>query len=341
MIQGKILLVDDSPSTRMLLEDKLGENGYTVCAAENGREALELLQVFTPDVVITDVSMPEMDGFTLCRSLKEDARVKHIPIIMLTAATEEKEVLEGLGLGACDYIRKPFSPDELLLRVHNVLAGVREKTRLQEMFSRHTSPEVMRELLSRPDDLLLSGQLRDVTVLFADIRGFTPIVAMSEPRALVSELNQVLTIMSEAVIAEEGTLDKFLGDGIMAIFGAPLAHPDDCRRAVRAAVEIQRVMARTNAARESKGQRAMTVGIGITAGPAVVGNIGSPRRMDYTAIGDCVNIAARLQAKAFGGQIIVTEEVKTRVERDFDLEPLGDASLKGKADPLRIFAVTY
>ncbi len=339
MIKGKILLVDDSPTTCMLLEDKLGEGGFMVCTAGNGVEALEHLKVFNPDVIITDVTMPEMDGFELCRNLKNDHRLSEVPVIMLTAATEEKEVLEGLGLGASDYIKKPFSPEELALRVNNLLRGAREKSRLQEMFSRHTSPEVMRVLLDSSDDLMLAGEEREIAVLFADIRGFTRMAAGAKPREIVSELNQILTVMSEAVIGEGGTLDKFLGDGIMALFGAPLKHDDDCLRAVRAAVSMQKVVGKINVGREAKGGRAMKVGIGVSTGAAVVGNIGSPRRMDYTAIGDCVNMAARLQGKAHGGQIIVTEEVRLQVDGQFSIESLGEATIKGKSDPVPIYQV--
>jgi adenylate cyclase len=339
MSQGKLLLVDDSPSIREILEDKLKEAGYMVYSAENGRHAIEIIADFTPDLVITDVSMPEMDGFALCRHLKQDPKVRDIPVIMLTAATEEKEVCEGLGLGASDYIRKPFSPAELILRVQNILKGAREKSRLQEIFARHTSPEVVRELLDRPEDLMLSGEIREVTVLFADIRGFTQLASGAGPDKIVRELNQYLTVMSEAVIAEEGTLDKFLGDGIMAVFGAPLKHEDDALRAVRAALKIQKEISEINDERERNGFQQMWVGIGISAGPAVVGNIGSPRRMEYTAIGDCVNVASRLQSVARGGQIIVSEEVYMNIYDQIMVEVLEAVSVKGKAKPINIYSV--
>lgn len=339
MARGKILLVDDSPSIRLMLEDKLAEDGYTVHTAVNGRHAIDLLADFIPDLVITDVSMPEMDGFALCRNLKENPALRDIPVIMLTAATEEKEVCEGLGLGASDYIRKPFSPNELILRVENILKAAREKSRLQEVFSRHTSPEVVKELLNRPDDLMLAGEIREVAVLFADVRGFSQMVSGAEPEEIVRELNRNLTAMSESVISEGGTLDKFLGDGIMAIFGAPLRHEDDCCRAVRAALRIQEQIAEINRERESEGSRPMWVGIGITSGPAVVGNIGSPRRMDYTAIGDCVNVASRLQALASGGQIIISEQVYDKIKDEVQVEPLEAVTVKGKTESINIYNV--
>ena len=130
MSHGKILLVDDSPSVRIMLEDQLEANGYTVFPAENGKHALALLEDLTPDLVITDVSMPEMDGFDLCRWLRDNHKFSDIPIIILTAATEEKDACEGLGLGASDYIRKPFSPQEFSLRVRNIMEGALEKKRI-------------------------------------------------------------------------------------------------------------------------------------------------------------------------------------------------------------------
>jgi len=339
MACGNILLVDDSPSVRMLLEDRLSEEGYSVVAADNGRSALEALSDFLPDLVITDITMPEMDGFGLCRKLKEDANLKDVPVIMLTAATEEKEVCQGLGLGVSDYIRKPFSPTELILRVQNILRGTREKNRLKEVFSRHTSPEVVCELLEKPDDLMLSGELRQVTVLFADIRGFTRMVSGAEPAEIVSELNLNLTVMSEAVIEHGGTLDKFLGDGIMALFGAPLAHDNDDERAVRAAIEMQRKVKAINQERTSDGRVAMWVGIGIASGPAVVGNIGSNLRMEYTAIGDCVNMASRLQALARGGEIIISEDVFGKCPSELGASPLSPVVIKGKPDPVAVYSL--
>lgn len=238
-----------------------------------------------------------------------------------------------------DYIRKPFSANELILRVQNILKSIREKSRLQEVFARHTSPEVMRELLGRTDDLMLSGELRQVTVMFADIRGFTRIASGAEPEQIVKELNQYLTVMSEEVIAEGGTLDQFMGDGIMAIFGAPLLHDDDTMRAVRSAIRIQTRTAELNHKRVEEGNLPMMVGIGITAGPAVVGNIGSPPRMEYTAIGDCVNMASRLQGFAGGGYVIVSEEVCKHISGQIKARPLDPANVKGKSEPVKIFSV--
>jgi adenylate cyclase len=339
MTQGKILLVDDSPSIREVLEDKISEAGYVVYSAENGKEAIGLLENFTPDMVITDVSMPEMDGFALCRYLKAEPRTRDIPVIMLTAATEQRDVLEGLGLGASDYIRKPFNPAELILRMNNILKGAQEKRRIQEIFARHTSPEVVQVLLDRPEDLMLSGEIRDVTVLFADIRGFTQLASGVEPNEIVRDLNLYLTVMSEAVLAEEGTLDKFLGDGIMAVFGAPLKQEDDTFRAVRAAVKIQKQVSEINDERMQKDLRQMWAGIGISAGPAVVGNIGSPRRMEYTVIGDCVNVASRIQSLAAAGQIIVSEDVYLKIYDKMMVEVLEAVSVKGKASPINIYSI--
>jgi adenylate cyclase len=339
MSQGKLLLVDDSPSIRMMLEDKLSEDGYTVYCAENGREAIDMLDIFTPDMIITDVSMPEMDGFALCRHLNETPGAMDIPIIILTAATEERDVCEGLGLGAADYIRKPFSPAELTLRVKNILVGVREKSRLQEIFARHASPAVVKELLDRTDDLMLSGELCEAVILFADIRGFTRIASKAEPEYVVRELNRYLTVMSEAVMEEGGTLDKFMGDGIMAIFGAPLKHEDAAARAVRSAVRMQTGIADINRERAADGKEEMLVGVGINSGPAVVGSIGSPSRMDYTAIGDCVNVAARLQGFAHGGQIIISEEVCEQVSGEVETVAMEPVMVKGKSEPIKIYAV--
>jgi adenylate cyclase len=341
MSSGNILLVDDSPSIRLMLEDQLTASGYGVYAAENGKRALELLCEVTPDLVITDVSMPEMDGFDLCRSLRESAQFRDVPIIILTAATEEKDACEGLGLGVADYIRKPFSARELILRVQNILTGAREKRRIREIFARHSSPEVVAELLSQTEELMLSGETREIAVLFADIRGFTPLASGTPPVDLVILLNRYLTVMSEAVIAQGGTLDKFLGDGIMAIFGAPLKHEDDALRSARAAIGIQKGVRKINQEREARGLGALQVGIGITLGPAVVGNIGSPMRTDYTAIGDCVNVAFRLQSIASGGQIILSETALRKIGPALNAKALDPVIVKGKTGPINIYSLLY
>ncbi len=341
MDQGKILLVDDSASIRRMLEDSLNDDGYLVHAAENGRHALDLLDNFDPDLVITDVSMPEMDGFELCRRLRDNQRLSDIPIIILTAATEEKDVCEGLGLGASDYVRKPFSPRELSLRVQNILKGAKEKRRLQETFARHTSPEVVSELMNQAEELKLSGETREIASLFADIRGFTRMASGGRPKEIVDQLNRVLTAMSEAVMAFGGTLDKFLGDGIMAIFGAPLKHEDDPLRAARAAIKMQQSMAKINLERDKAGLLPMQVGIGITVGPAVVGTIGSPRRMEYTAIGDCVNVAFRLQSIARGGQILLSEKAYKSVSHELEGRALDPVQVKGKEEPMSVYSVVY
>jgi adenylate cyclase len=341
MEQGKILLVDDSASVRLMLADQLAACGYDVYAAENGRRALELLRQVSPDLVITDVSMPELDGFGLCRRLREDRVLREVPIIILTAATEEKDACEGLGLGAADYIRKPFSPRELVLRVQNIMKGAREKRRIEEIFARHSSPEVVRELLGQSEELMLAGETREIAVLFADIRGFSRLASTAHPVELVAQLNRYLTAMSEAVIEHGGTLDKFLGDGIMAIFGAPLKHDDDALRAARSAMALQERVKGINRELTGQGRAALEVGVGITVGPAVVGNIGSTMRTDYTAIGDCVNVAFRLQSIASGGQILVSAEVFARIRSELAADPLEPVIVKGQTSPIAIFSLLF
>ena len=196
-------------------------------------------------------------------------------------------------------------------------------------------------MLNQSEDLMLSGETREISVLFADIRGFTQMASKAKPVDVVKILNKYLTVMSEAVIAEGGTLDKFLGDGIMAIFGAPLKHDDDPLRAVRAAVRIQKEVDNINKKRLKSGEKIMQVGIGITMGSAVVGNIGSPRRMDYTAIGDTVNMAFRLQSVAQGRQVILSEEVSKSVFKDFQSKALEPVIVKGKSEPMNVFSLIY
>lgn len=224
------------------------------------------------------------------------------------------------------------------LREREALA--QEKAQLTDAFRRYVSRDVADEVLRDPDARELGGQMRPVTVLFADIRNFTALAETMSPRDVVNILNKYFQIMADAIFAHGGTLDKFMGDCVMAVFGAPVAHTDHASRAVWTAVEIQRQIAEENTRRLAWGRyRPVTVGIGIDSGEAVVGNIGARDRMDYTAIGDCVNTAARLQSLAPGGEILVSAAVEARVGHEVDATRLTPVRLRGKEEPVEVFRI--
>jgi adenylate cyclase len=207
--------------------------------------------------------------------------------------------------------------------------------RMRELLTRYLAPPVAEQLLYSPDAMQLGGARKDVTILFADVRGFTGFSEKREPEEVVAMLNRYLTLATSEIFAELGTLDKFLGDGVMAIFGAPLALPDHALAALRAAVAMR---SRIDDLRRETGVR-VGFGIGLNSGPAIVGNIGSERFMNYTVIGDVVNVSARLQAEARAGEILISDATLRLVADKVQIEELGSIYVKGRTDPVTTYKV--
>ncbi len=213
----------------------------------------------------------------------------------------------------------------------------REKTRIKSLFSRYTAPEIINELLSKPGEVTLGGERKRLTILFADIRGFTKISEGLEPEKVVEILNEVLTIMVKGIFNYQGTLDKFIGDCVMAVFGAPLSQPNHAERAVRAAVEIQKGIKQIEERWTEVIDRKIEVGIAINTGEVIIGNIGSPERMDYTAIGDAVNLAARLEEITSPGEIIISENTYSLVKDLVNCQEMKPITIRGKKEPVSLY----
>jgi adenylate cyclase len=207
-------------------------------------------------------------------------------------------------------------------------AKEREKQNIRNLFQRYVSPAVVERLVDGRENLVLGGRRQDVAILFADIRGFTSFGENIAPEKLVEVLNQYLALAVEAILVEEGTLDKFMGDAVMALFNVPLAQPDHALRAVRAAVAMQQALVNFNA--NSADSNCLSFGIGIHMGQAVVGNIGTAQQMNYTAVGDTINLAKRLQENAQGGQIILSQAVYDTVKEYVVVDDLGPITVKGR-----------
>jgi adenylate cyclase len=202
-------------------------------------------------------------------------------------------------------------------------------------------PQVADQIGATDGSIELGGVLQTVTVLFADIRGFTPLSEQMDAREVVLMLNEFFTAMTEAIQEAGGTLDKYIGDCVMALFGAPVSSPDDAERALRAAIGMQREALRLNEGRRSRGLCDLRIGVGLHTGPAVIGNIGSAQRMQYTAIGDTVNVAARVVSTAAPGQVLVSEAVRAAVSNQTVFEPLGEVKLKGRTQMVNIYSVVW
>ncbi len=254
--------------------------------------------------------------------------------------------VQAISRGEYDQVIEYRAKDELgdLTEAFNQMArSLEEKEQIKDAFRRYVSHQVAEEIFKDPTKYIetLKGTRRPVTVLFADIRGFTPLSERLGAEEVVTLLNEVLTKMTNFIFRYEGTIDKFLGDGLMAIFGAPIAHPDDISRAINAAVSIQQAIAAMNENRQEMNKETIKVGIGIDTGEVVVGNIGAKVRLNYTVIGQSVNIAARLQEVAAGGEIIISDRVFTGAEVDYKFSEPMLIKVKGKEEPVKIYRVIY
>ncbi|MBS1150112.1 MAG: Adenylate cyclase [Myxococcaceae bacterium] len=333
----RVMVVDDSTLACNLVEQGLSILGYEVQSWQDPFLALEAVGTFKPNIVLTDLEMPGIDGAELCRRLKLGPS-RALPVMILTANDEDVQRVGGLRAGADDYIHKGVSMDELAARMENILKRTNETDRIRRLFARYTSDAVVEEIL-KSGEVVLSGEKRDVTVLFADIRNFTSIAETYPPEQVMGLLNGVLGRLTDAVLAHGGTLDKFLGDGVMAVFGAPVAHDDDAARAVRAALQMMEAVREQNISGEHVAP--LELGIGINTGLVVAGSVGSARRTEYTCIGDAVNIAARLCSLAGGGEILVGASTAERAARaGWTSELLPPVRLKGKAQPVPLYRVT-
>jgi adenylate cyclase len=218
-------------------------------------------------------------------------------------------------------------------------ASLREKELIKGAFSSYVSSQVMEQILKDPSQLALGGARKRVTSLFSDIRGFTSMSEVLQPEEVVSIINVYLSLQTEIVLRNEGLLDKFVGDCVMAVFGVPWARADDALRAVKTAVEIQAAIKRLNLTRAKDGQRTINVGIGINTGDVVAGNMGSSQKMDYTVIGDAVNLAARLESSAEGGTILISEATYLEVRTFVEAEKLAPITVKGKRDKVAVYSL--
>lgn len=341
----RVMVVDDSPLACAFVKEGLEGLGYEVIIFEDPYKALEQVSKVTPAIVLTDLDMPGLDGVELCRRLK-DGPARQVPVIILTANDGETERVQGLRAGADDYVNKSASMDELSARIESVMRRTGETERMRKLFARYTSDAVVEEILKSPDTVVLTGEKREVTVLFADIRNFTGLAESLPPEQVVGVLNQVLGRLSDAVLTAGGTLDKFLGDGLMAVWGAPVHRSDDALRALQAAKMMMAAMEelRTQAEVEWAASRSdgrplvLELGIGINSGLVVAGNIGGAMRTEYTCIGDAVNVAARLCAIAGPGEILVGERTRELVQgREMAFEDLPPVRLKGKQQPVPLY----
>ena len=347
---GSILVVDDDRVNRTLLTRALERSGHTVTTAEDGVEALRMLADAVPDVVLLDVVMPELDGMSVLERMKDDATLRDVPVIMISALDDFDSVVRCIELGAEDYLPKPFDPVLLRARINAGLGKRRihelERARVRDVFARFLPETVVDEVLQDTNgDPRLGGVRLVGTVLFSDIRGFTSFAERTSPDVVVDVLNEYFSEMSHAILDNGGTLLGFLGDGILAVFGAPIASDDHADRALQAAREMLHTrLPRFNAwARENlEGEAEFRMGIGVSSGPFMSGNVGSARRLEYTAIGDTVNTASRLQelTKELHRPVLVADATRELLGASAStLEYVDEIEVRGRQTRVRLWTL--
>lgn len=339
MERQKILIIDDEVDIARLVVEELEAEGFSASFVDNGEEGMELVRKTKPDLVLLDWKLPDMEGVDACRILKSDDETESIPIIMLTAQSSEKNKIKGFEVGAEDYVTKPFSFGELIARIKSILRRVKKREKVVEKeikkLQKYIPKHMVEKILSAKK---MEGERRNVTVLLGDISSFTSMSEKMDPEKLRIILNDFFKLLVGIIYKYEGTVDKFIGDAVMALFGAPIAHEDDPRRAVNVALEMQHKLEEFN--EEKKPDIPIKMRIGINSGMVIAGAVGSDMRMDYTVMGDTVNLTSRLQNVAKPGQILITKDTYVRVAENFELNKLNAIQVKGKEDRIQIYEVT-
>lgn len=343
--QPRILVADDDWLNRDLLQAYLSASGCEVVTAADGDSAYKLAMGSPPDLALIDVQMPKMDGLELCQRLKNTASTRFVPVVIITALDSEDEKLNAFEVGADDFITKPYSSIVLLARVRSLLRikklhdEVESRNRLlRQVLNRYVAEDVTDVILTDPErHLKLGGETRPVTVLFADLRGFVHFTEQHSGPEVIRTLNHIYQHLSEVVFSNKGTFDKYLGDGLMAFYGAPVGGEDDAQRAVATALEMQRLF--TELRQETDYDLdGLGLGIGLHSGEAIVGNIGSEKLMDYTVVGDVVNVAKRLQEHAESGQVLLSEAT-FRELKGVQAETLDPVQLPGREERITPYLI--
>jgi len=354
-----ILIVDDTPANiaaaLAILKDQ-----YRTRVATSGAKALEHAGAADkPDLILLDVTMPDMDGYEVCGRLKADPETAAIPVVFLTARTEAEDEAKGFELGAVDYIHKPFNPTVVRARVHTHLllrdtlkqieernTALDEKTRMLESLSvklsKYLSPQVYASIFAGSRDVELATERKRLTVFFSDIKDFTATTADMQPEDLTAMLNRYFTAMSKIALAHGAHIDKFIGDAMLMFFGDPETKgaEEDARACVRMAVAMQRQMVELQQEWRGSGfEQPFEMRVGINTGYCNVGNFGSDDRMDYTIIGAEVNLAARIEAAADPGGILISYPTWALVRDIVRAEERDSIAAKGIRREVRVFAV--
>jgi class 3 adenylate cyclase/CheY-like chemotaxis protein len=369
---ARVLIADDNPANVDILRTRLAVHGYELLTAADGEEALGLAREKQPDLVLLDVMMPKLDGFEVCRRLKADASLPFMPVILVTARAESKDVVTGLDAGADEYLTKPVDQAALVARVKSMLrikalhdqveAQARRleaqaaelaqwnatlERRVEEQLGqlerlgrlkRFFSPQLAELIVAGGTEDPLRSHRREVTVVFLDLRGFTAFAETAEPEEVMGVLREYHAAMGELIMVHEGTLERFTGDGMMVFFNDPVPVPNPAERAIRMTLAMRERVGEL-AAKWRKRDYPLGFSVGIAQGYATIGAIGFEGRWDYGAIGTVTNLASRLCGDAKLGQILVAQRLLASVEGLVEADPVGELTLRGFQRPVTAYNV--
>lgn len=369
----RILAVDDIPENLEILRVRLESNGYEVITANDGEEALARAGECEPDLILLDIMMPKRDGISVVRELKQHPILRTIPVILVTAKSDTIDVVKGLDAGGDDYLTKPFEHSALLARVRSMLRQkalhdtvhaqaerlaeqahqletwnqTLEATVAQQIQEIERVNRLRRFLPPQIADLIvasgdnsdpLKSHRREVTVVFCDLRGFTAFAEVAEPEEVMAVLGEYHACLGQLIDQYEGTLERFVGDGLLTVFNDPLECKNHTEKAVRMAIDMQNAIGTCIQGWRKQGH-VLGFGIGIARGHATIGRIGFDQRSDYSVIGSVPNLAARLCEEAKAGQILVSQRALLAIEQLVEARSLGESALKGFHRPMSVFEI--
>jgi len=344
----RLLVVDDNEMNRDMLSRRLKSKGYVVEMAEDGQQALDMLGKEPFDLVLLDVMMPGISGLDVLRTVRQTKSRADLPIIMATAKDQSDDIVEALKLGANDYVTKPIDFPVCLARVQSQLALKRAQDQVKRLnaglarrndlikatFGRYLSDEVVDQILEAPGGARLGGDKRTVTILMSDLRGFSALSERLPPEQVVRIINNYLAAMTEVIKKHKGTIDEFIGDAILAIFGAPVGREDDAKRAIACAIEMQLAMHAVNEYNRKNELPEIEMGIALHTGEVIVGNIGSEQRAKYGVVGTAVNLTSRIETYTIGGQILISDPTYRAAGSGVIVGGQMSVKAKGLKDPM-------
>lgn len=356
----RLLVVDDDQASAELLARRLCKQRIEVVVAEDGKTALDLLDQQTFDGMLLDFVMPGMDGLAVLRQLRKRFTMTEFPVIMVTGKDSSLDVVSALQQGANDYVTKPIDFDVVMARLTTHLGLKAAQAELQDRmsqiqrlardlesrnefirqaFGRYVTDEVVRQILETPQGLQLGGEQRIVTILMSDLRGFTMLAERHSPEEMVATLNVYFGAMVEIIARFQGIVSEFVGDAIVAIFGAPNYLENHAEQAVSCALAMQMAMNRVNRKLRAKGLPELEMGIGLNTGPVIAGNVGSVKRAKYCVVGSPVNLTGRIQAISVGGEILAPDTTIEELRSRLIIRDTVSLTPKGISTPLTLHSL--